>query len=61
MNLKGTDLRGSQLDGLQAGIEDLRGAIIGSIQLIDLASDLARLLGLKVRDPDDPVKDSRRR
>src|SRR5262245_24630136 len=47
-SLKGTDFRGSQLAGLQVRVEDLQGAIIDSIQLLDLARDLARLIGLQV-------------
>ena len=51
-NLKGADFRGSQLEGLQVRAEDLQGAIIDSLQLLDLAPDLARLIGLNVLEPD---------
>jgi len=54
-SLKGTDFRGSQLAGLQVRVEDLQGAIIDSIQLLDLARDLARLIGLEVLEADDVV------
>lgn len=46
--MAGTDLRGSQLDGIKANPPDLKGAIIDSQQAIDLALHLAILLGLQV-------------
>jgi uncharacterized protein YjbI with pentapeptide repeats len=55
-NLKGADFRGSQLAGLQARAEDLQGAIIDSLQLLDLARDLAAMIGLRVLEPDQAVK-----
>jgi len=55
-NLKGADFRGSQLEGLQARAEDLQGAIIDSLQLLDLARDLAGMIGLKVLEPEQAVK-----
>ena len=57
-SLKGADFRGSQLEGLQARAEDLQGAIIDSLQLLDLARDLAAMIGLKVLEPDAPGKNS---
>jgi uncharacterized protein YjbI with pentapeptide repeats len=53
-NLKGADFRGSQLEELQVRAEDLQGAIIDSLQLLDLAPDLARLIGLNVLEPNEP-------
>jgi len=55
-NLKGADFRGSQLEGLQARAEDLQGAIIDSLQLLDLARDLAAMIGLRVLEPDQAGK-----
>ena len=39
------DLRGSQLEGLQANADDLRGAIVDPAQ----AMVLAEIMGLKIR------------
>jgi len=55
-NLKGADFRGCQLEGLQARAEDLQGAIIDSLQLLDLARDLAAMIGLKVLEADEPAR-----
>jgi len=57
-NLKGADFRGSQLEGLQARAEDLQGAIIDSLQLLDLAPDLAAMIGLRVLEADEPARRS---
>jgi uncharacterized protein YjbI with pentapeptide repeats len=43
--LHGTDLRGSQLDGLRVGVKDLEGAIIDAQQAVQLAA----LLGVIVK------------
>jgi hypothetical protein len=43
------DLRGARL-GLSAGFDALRGAIIDSGQLVDLAPELAQSLGIIVSD-----------
>lgn len=43
------DLRGAEL-GLSGGHESLRGAIIDSVQLLDLAPALAQSIGITVRD-----------
>jgi uncharacterized protein YjbI with pentapeptide repeats len=53
--LKGADFRGSQLEGLQAGVEDLDGAIIDAVQAVELARDMARMLGLKVVEDSEPT------
>ncbi|HZB28579.1 MAG TPA: pentapeptide repeat-containing protein [Streptosporangiaceae bacterium] len=47
--LKKVDLRGAELD-LVGGHESLRGAVITTVQLLDLAPALARSLGITVRD-----------
>jgi uncharacterized protein YjbI with pentapeptide repeats len=49
VTLTKVDLRGAELD-IVGGHESLRGAIIGTTQLIDLAPALARSLGIAVRD-----------
>jgi uncharacterized protein YjbI with pentapeptide repeats len=49
VTLKKADLRGAEL-GIIGGHESLRGAIITTPQLIDLAPALARSLGIKVSD-----------
>jgi uncharacterized protein YjbI with pentapeptide repeats len=49
VTLKKVDLRGAELD-IVGGHESLRGAIITTVQLIDLAPALARSLGITVRD-----------
>jgi uncharacterized protein YjbI with pentapeptide repeats len=49
--LAGADLRGSQLDGLQAGPEEFSGAIVDSAQALQIAG----LLGIIVREKgEDP-------
>jgi uncharacterized protein YjbI with pentapeptide repeats len=47
--LVATDLRGSDITGMKAHPQDLKGAIIGAQQAIDMASQLARLLGMEVK------------
>jgi hypothetical protein len=47
--LKKVDLRGATL-GISAGYDSLRGAIIDSGQLIDLAPTFAQVLGITVQD-----------
>lgn len=42
--LDGTDLRSSEIAGLQVGIADLRGAVVGPSQ----AAYLAGLMGLRI-------------
>jgi uncharacterized protein YjbI with pentapeptide repeats len=49
------DLRGARLDGLR-GVASLGGATVGFDQLVGLAPDLARALGMTVR-PDDETDD----
>jgi uncharacterized protein YjbI with pentapeptide repeats len=48
--LKKTDLRGAVAVDLADGYDSLRGAVISSAQLLDLAPELARTLGIVVRD-----------
>ena len=45
-SLKGIDLRSSRITGIQLNIADLKGAIVSSLQ----AMDLLPLLGVKVED-----------
>ncbi|MGI8336078.1 pentapeptide repeat-containing protein [Actinomadura scrupuli] len=47
--LKKVDLRGAQLE-ISGGYESLRGAIIDTTQLIDLAPTFAQVLGITVKD-----------
>jgi uncharacterized protein YjbI with pentapeptide repeats len=47
--LKKADLRGADLD-ISAGYDSLRGAIIDTAQLIDLAPTFAQVLGITVKD-----------
>jgi len=49
VTLKKVDLRGAELD-IVGGHESLRGAVISTVQLLDLAPALARSLGITVRD-----------
>lgn len=49
VTLSKVDLRGAEL-GIVGGHESLRGAILGTAQLIDLAPALAASLGITVRD-----------
>ena len=44
--MKGVDLRTCRLDGLNIGIQDMRGMVVTPLQ----ASELARLLGLVIRE-----------
>jgi fluoroquinolone resistance protein len=53
VRLEAVDLRGSQLD-LVGDVVGLRGAIVDSIQLVELGPRLAHGLGIDVRD-DDPA------
>lgn len=48
--LKRTDLRGAVGIDLADGYESLRGAVISSGQLLDLAPALAQTLGITVKD-----------
>jgi uncharacterized protein YjbI with pentapeptide repeats len=48
--LKKTDLRGALAIDLAEGYESLRGALITSVQLLDLAPALAQTLGITVKD-----------
>ena len=48
--LKKVDLTGATELDVAGGIESLRGAIIDSVQLIDLAPALAVTLGITVKD-----------
>lgn len=43
------DLRGSDIRGLKARAQDLKGAILGLQQASDVASQLARFLGIELR------------
>lgn len=45
-SLKGIDLRNSRIAGIQLNIADLKGAIVSSLQAIDLLP----LLGVKIED-----------
>ncbi len=47
--LVGADLRGSLLNGMQAGVKELRGAIIDPTQAVQVVS----VLGLRVKDVDE--------
>jgi uncharacterized protein YjbI with pentapeptide repeats len=47
--LDGVDLRGSEL-ALSGGVEALRGAVVSTSQIIDLAMPLAEAAGIAVRD-----------
>ena len=44
--MKGVDLRTCRLDGLNIGIPDMRGMVVTPLQ----AAELARLLGLVIRE-----------
>ncbi|PJE93880.1 hypothetical protein CUT44_32335 [Streptomyces carminius] len=46
------DLRDAAVLGIASGHEALRGAVIGSVQLLELAPAFARVLGVTVRDHD---------
>ncbi|QIS18094.1 pentapeptide repeat-containing protein [Nocardia terpenica] len=48
--LDAVDLRGAATLDLTAGIDSLRGAIVGTVQLLDLAPAFARAAGIIVRD-----------
>ncbi|ATL66052.1 pentapeptide repeat-containing protein [Nocardia terpenica] len=48
--LDAVDLRGAATLDLTAGIDSLRGAIVGTAQLLDLAPAFARAAGIIVRD-----------
>jgi uncharacterized protein YjbI with pentapeptide repeats len=47
--LQNVDLSGSRLDGVKANAGDLKGAIIDSQQLIEMAEGFAGMLGITVR------------
>lgn len=47
--LNDTDFRGSQLSGIKAFPKDLKGAIIDQQQAFELATHLAKLIGLQVK------------
>ena len=51
--LSHVDFRGSDLQPL-GDVRALRGAIIDSVQRVDLAAVLAQGLGILVEDPDSP-------
>jgi len=48
--MDGTDLRGSNIEGLKVGACDLKGVVIDSTQLVDHAQDFAGFLGLEIVD-----------
>jgi uncharacterized protein YjbI with pentapeptide repeats len=49
-NLTGADFRTSIINGLQTGAQELQGAVISPLQ----AAQVVSLLGIQVRDVDDP-------
>jgi uncharacterized protein YjbI with pentapeptide repeats len=49
--LAGADLRGSQIDGLQAGPEEFSGVIVDSIQALQIAGLLGIIIKEKGEDP----------
>ena len=60
LRLERVDFRGSALDP-DGDITALRGAIIDSLQIVELGPLLARGLGITVRDGEDDLQPSRRR
>ncbi len=48
--MQGADLRGSQLNAIKANAPDLKGAIIDVRQSIDLAGQLANMLGIQLKN-----------
>lgn len=50
--LSGTDLRGSELDGIGVPLENLKGVIIDSSQIVELGWNIAKQIGIIVRDSD---------
>jgi uncharacterized protein YjbI with pentapeptide repeats len=48
--LSGTDLRGSQLEGINVPLENLKGAVIDSSQIVELAWNIAKQIGVVVQD-----------
>jgi uncharacterized protein YjbI with pentapeptide repeats len=60
LRLQRVDFRGSQLDP-DGDITALRGAIVDSLQIVELGPLLARGLGITVRDGEDDLQAPRRR
>jgi hypothetical protein len=60
LRLERVDFRGSMLDP-EGDITALRGAIVDSLQIVELGPLLARGLGITVRDGEDDLQAPRRR